>query len=179
VPSGGASCAFRGCELCLQGVQVVPSGGASRADGEAFGSDRRREKEPRDQAHGAPEARLHRLRVCVAFRLGSVQSASHRESPAWTLQRYRGSSSHPVANRFYGNVDTFTGTELWVVVPFPSCPLLLRPQQASAPVALRAQACESPTWISTALVRLLTVTGTRLGVVVPFPSCPCELSPQH
>ena len=63
------------------------------------------------------------------------------------------------------------GVELLVVVPFPSLPKKLSPQQVSAPLDSAAQAmvprlesCVTP------LVRPETCVGERLSVVVPSPS---------
>ncbi len=58
------------------------------------------------------------------------------------------------------------------VVPSPSCPLMLRPQQRTAPVEVTTQPCIEPTASELAPVTPLTTVGTYAAVVVPFPSCP-------
>jgi hypothetical protein len=74
---------------------------------------------------------------------------------------------------------TAVGVALLVVVPLPSWPYVLSPQQYATPPVVSAQALESPT-----LIRLkLSPPATRVGVarasVVPSPSCPWLLSPQQ
>ncbi len=67
---------------------------------------------------------------------------------------------------------------LLVVVPSPSCPLLLLPQHRNAEfVSIFTQVCRSPHAIfstsdSTALAEVRTAVGVSLFVVVPSPSWP-------
>jgi len=76
--------------------------------------------------------------------------------------------------------ETWTGTELFFVVPFPSWPERLRPQQRTPPPAATAQVWAPPAAISTTPeASPVTWTGTELFFVVPFPSWPERLSPQQ
>ena len=71
---------------------------------------------------------------------------------------------------------TFAGTELSTVVPLPSRPSLLEPQQLTAPVFNNAHVWEPPAVIETAVadpsVNAATATGAELLVVVSLPSRP-------
>ena len=82
-------------------------------------------------------------------------------------------------------VLTNTGTLLLVVVPLPSCPWVLAPQQTTLPSEVLAQALEpvalepdvldEPTDTSVTVLpantpEVFTNTGTLLFVVVPLPS---------
>src|SRR4051812_22341465 len=80
---------------------------------------------------------------------------------------------------------TATAVKDSVVVPLPSWPLPLYPQQYAQPPE-RAHMCPvvtglppPPAVIAVAFVRLETVTGIDESVVVPSPSWPWLLSPQH
>ena len=80
------------------------------------------------------------------------------------------------------NADTATGTELEVVLPLPSRPIPLQPQQLTAPVFNNAHVWEPPAVIETAVappVNAATATGAELSVVVLLPSCPSPLEPQQ
>ena len=78
---------------------------------------------------------------------------------------------------------TFAGTELSSVLPLPSCPSLLLPQQLTAPVFNNAHVWKSPAVIETAVadpsVNAATATGAELSVVVLLPSCPLKFRPQQ
>src|ERR1700733_13963967 len=74
---------------------------------------------------------------------------------------------------------TATGVDESVVVPFPSSPYVLSPQQSTVPPVRRAQAWTSPPAMAVVLVRPLTGTGVPESVVVPFPSWPFALAPQQ
>ena len=75
------------------------------------------------------------------------------------------------------------------VVPMPSCPFELSPQQATSALSRRAQVKSSPAVICTAVLPVGRETCTRLSpippgwsptdAVEPMPSCPWELSPQQ
>ena len=85
--------------------------------------------------------------------------------------------------------DTNTGTFLSMVVPSPTVPWELKPQQRTVPSAIRAHACPpimlEPRLRLTAVVAGVapvipdTCTGTLLFVVVPLPNSPRALFPQH
>src|SRR5439155_7097056 len=73
-----------------------------------------------------------------------------------------------------------------VVVPIPSSPSPLYPQQYAAPLVAMPQACvpkglEPPAAALTSakIDPPVTTAGTELLVVVPFPSSPLALSPQQ
>ena len=73
------------------------------------------------------------------------------------------------------NAFTATGTELVTVVPLPSRPEPLFPQQLTAPVFNNAHVWAWPAVIETAgtpPVNAFTATGTKLSTVVLLPSCP-------
>src|SRR5450830_575015 len=73
-----------------------------------------------------------------------------------------------------------TGVRRVVVVPSPSCPLVLEPQHFTPPPLVSAQVWLVPAATAvTPLDRPLTATGARRCVVVPSPSCPKLLLPQH
>lgn len=72
-----------------------------------------------------------------------------------------------------------TGTLLEDVVPSPSWPRALYPQQYAAPSEVAAQVWDSPASSRVALARPSTVTGIVWMVLAPLPSCPCMLLPQH
>ena len=77
---------------------------------------------------------------------------------------------------------TSTGVRLPAVVPLPSWPERLRPQQLTPPAIVSAQVCQELALIATIVFPALvksTSTGTRLLVVVPLPSWPASLAPQH
>ena len=75
--------------------------------------------------------------------------------------------------------DTVTGVVELVVVPSPSCPKSLPPQQRAVPSASSAHVCIHPAVMATAPVRPDTTTGVVELVAVPSPSCPESLPPQH
>jgi hypothetical protein len=71
-----------------------------------------------------------------------------------------------------------TGVVELVVLPLPSWPFVLSPQQLTAPVVETPQEWARPAEMSTSVARPLT--GTGLGVLAPLlPSCPLEFRPQH
>ena len=73
------------------------------------------------------------------------------------------------------NGFTATGTELVTVVPLPSRPERLWPQQLTAPVFNTAHVWEPSAVIETAVappINAFTATGTELVTVVPLPSRP-------
>ena len=75
---------------------------------------------------------------------------------------------------------TSTGVRRCVVVPSPSCPLVLRPQHLTPPAVVSAQVCERPAVTAAMpLVRPVTTTGASRCETVPSPSCPFRFSPQH
>ena len=76
--------------------------------------------------------------------------------------------------------DLDRGTELLVVVPFPSSPLPLSPQHHTVPPVFSAHVWSPPAvTVAQSVACPLTWTGTELSVVVPFPSSPELLTPQH
>ena len=56
---------------------------------------------------------------------------------------------------------TLTGVDEFVVVPFPSWPEALSPQQLTLPLARAAHECDVPAVITIAPVRVLTATGAE------------------
>ena len=78
-------------------------------------------------------------------------------------------------------ITTKTGALRLVVVPSPSCPWLLRPQQYASLAVVMAQVCSPPALILLKRMPLGNVDamGILLFTCVPFPSCPEELSPQQ
>ena len=71
------------------------------------------------------------------------------------------------------NSVTATGVRRCVVEPSPSWPLLLLPQQRTAPAVVRAQVWGPPAvraW--TPLLNPVTATSVSCGVVEPSPSWP-------
>jgi hypothetical protein len=69
------------------------------------------------------------------------------------------------------NPETPTGTELFLVVPFPSWPEVFNPQQSTPPPAVRAHEWETP--VDTAATPEPspdTLTGVELPFNAPFPS---------
>lgn len=86
--------------------------------------------------------------------------------------------------RRYGTRNTMpplsiVGTARGVVVPSPSWPELLRPQQNAAPELVSPQVCCVPVISVVKTCPPKTATGTRRGVVVPSPSEPSVLNPQQ
>jgi len=74
--------------------------------------------------------------------------------------------------------DTATGIELLAVVPLPSWPHLLNPQQYATPLVVRPQL----PWPALTVPKLNppeTGTGVLEFVVVPLPSWPYALLPQQ
>jgi hypothetical protein len=74
---------------------------------------------------------------------------------------------------------TGTGAVELVVVPLPSSPLVLSPQQRTMPSASLAQVWSHSALTAVALVMSVTGTGTYENLVVPSPSCPSPLFPQQ
>ena len=72
-----------------------------------------------------------------------------------------------------------TGVLLEVVVPSPSCPRLLSPQQLTEPSRPTAQVWPTPAETATAAVRPTTLTGALAKSIVPSPSWPWLLLPQQ
>src|ERR1022692_933916 len=75
----------------------------------------------------------------------------------------------------------FTGLARFVVVPSPSSPCALYPQQKTAPAAVRAQTWVPPPGTEIATTPLRPVeTGAGLVIDVrPFPNSPSAPAPQH
>jgi hypothetical protein len=74
--------------------------------------------------------------------------------------------------------DTGTGIELLFVVPLPSWPHLLNPQQYAAPLVVSPQVL----WVALIALKLRppdTGTGVAASVVVPLPRRPYALLPQQ
>ena len=75
--------------------------------------------------------------------------------------------------------DAPTGVELFVVLPFPSSPWKLFPQQSTVPFESSAQASSPPADMAVAVDMPDALTGIELFVVLPFPRLPELLFPQH
>ena len=75
--------------------------------------------------------------------------------------------------------ETYTGVSLWVVVPSPSWPFQLAPQQRALPLDRVAQVWELPAEMEMAVDIPETYTDVFLSVVVPSPSWPFSLFPQQ
>jgi hypothetical protein len=100
-------------------------------------------------------------------------------------------STTPCSASPFGNspgAKTSTGFDRFTVVPSPSRPFPLLPQQRAVPSVSRAHVDSSPAEICATPRRTLTpcsapssrtCTGERLLTVVPSPSWPAELSPQQ
>ncbi len=65
---------------------------------------------------------------------------------------------------------TPTGVDESVIVPLPSTPLTLEPQQLIVPPARNAHVCNAPAVICVAPLMPVTATGVDELVVVPSPS---------
>src|SRR5919199_605110 len=65
------------------------------------------------------------------------------------------------------------------VVPSPSFPLVLSPQQRPVPSVITAQVKKTPAVIAVAPDRPATLTGDNELIRVPFPSCPVKFAPQQ
>jgi hypothetical protein len=105
------------------------------------------------------------------------------QAQAWPVESRARLLNEPKVNDVKetpGGIDTATGTELSVMVPFPSSPSSLEPQPQARPVESRARIAVPPPEISLKVTPfgITTATGTELSVVVPFPSSPKPLSPQ-
>src|SRR5438094_10525809 len=74
---------------------------------------------------------------------------------------------------------TSTGTALLVVVPLPSSPTVLKPQQYAAPPVVSPHVKPLPVLTTAKLSPPETSTGVPLPVVEPSPSWPQVLSPQQ
>ena len=68
--------------------------------------------------------------------------------------------------------ETATGVALLVVVPFPSSPAPLNPQQYAAPLVVTPQVCSYPALTAANVSPPDTATAASLFVVVPFPISP-------
>src|SRR5438128_8728246 len=80
----------------------------------------------------------------------------------------------------HGCSATFTGTLVFVVVPSPSWPRLLLPQQYTRPPRVTPQPWYPPVLSRPNMSPPATATGTKLLLPVePPPSCPYSLSPQQ
>src|SRR5688572_934097 len=66
-----------------------------------------------------------------------------------------------------------------VVLPMPSRPSSLFPQQCASPVAVTAHVCASPPAIDVNLGLPLTAVGTSAFACVPLPSWPARFPPQQ
>src|SRR5207249_8518781 len=75
--------------------------------------------------------------------------------------------------------ETATGVALLVVVPFPSSPLPLYPQQYAVPLVVTPQALMKPALTAANVSPPETATGVQPLVVVAFPRTPEPLSPQQ
>jgi hypothetical protein len=73
---------------------------------------------------------------------------------------------------------TGPGTLRCDVVPSPSCPVMLLPQQWTAPPA-SAHVCVSPSASAVTPVKPSTTTGVLLLTSEPSPSWPASFEPQH
>ncbi len=71
------------------------------------------------------------------------------------------------------------GLVLGDMVPLPSWPNELSPQQRSVPSRKRAQVWALPAAVCTASASPVTWVGLGRLVVLPSPSCPEEFCPQH
>src|SRR6476661_2658918 len=91
----------------------------------------------------------------------------------------------PVSAPVPAAFSTTTGSSRLVVVPSPSTPLALSPQQRAVASFIRAHVCGSPRAIWVMPVSgpvpagFLTTTGSSRLVVVPSPSFPLPLLPQQ
>jgi hypothetical protein len=75
--------------------------------------------------------------------------------------------------------ETLVGDVLFVVVPSPSCPVPLSPQQYAAPLTRRPHIEVSPASIEEKVRPPETATGESLCVLVPSPTSPDALRPQQ
>ncbi len=75
-------------------------------------------------------------------------------------------------------VPTCVGIDTDIVLPIPSCPAALLPQQYSVP-SRSAQVRLMPVLTAFQLVAVVIWTGLGRGVVVPSPSCPSVFAPQQ
>jgi hypothetical protein len=65
------------------------------------------------------------------------------------------------------------------MVPSPSCPPVLAPQQWAAPLGVDPQVCTAPTLMTAKVRPPATSWGLVLVLFVPSPNWPNELSPQQ
>jgi hypothetical protein len=79
----------------------------------------------------------------------------------------------------YGGPATLTGTAVFIVVPLPSWPELLSPQQYAVSPVVTPQLWLVPALTVAKMKPPKTATGTALFIVVPLPSWPELLSPQQ
>jgi hypothetical protein len=75
--------------------------------------------------------------------------------------------------------ETTVGTDLLVVVPSPSCPRSLAPQQNADPALVTPQVWFAPASILANFSPPDTATGSELLVVVPSPIWPRSLFPKQ
>ena len=77
-----------------------------------------------------------------------------------------------VLNDTLAGMVTATGNKLCNVVPLPSRPWALLPQQYAVPIVVKAQMCAllASIALNNTPAGLVTSTGTLLFVVVPLPS---------
>src|SRR5262245_32281419 len=74
---------------------------------------------------------------------------------------------------------TTTGVGESLLLPLPSCPSLLCPQQRAVLSASSAQLCSKPAVTAMAVVIPATLRADPEGAFVPSPSWPKLLLPQH
>src|SRR5439155_1679301 len=91
-----------------------------------------------------------------------------------TAERLHGSilSLENYASPRGGHCTTRTGVSRLIVVPSPSWPALLSPQQEAAPAAVTPQVCESPARTAANVTPPDTSAGVNRKSVVPSPSWP-------
>src|SRR6266404_5929598 len=73
--------------------------------------------------------------------------------------------------------DTWIGTKLCIVDPFPSCPSSFKPHDHTVPSERRANECSWPAETAIIFVKPPTIMGVKLAFVLLFPSCPLSLRP--
>ena len=92
--------------------------------------------------------------------------------------RHEVPSATPMDTAVWPPVTTF-GRVLPAVLPVPSCPCVLRPQQRTAPPEERPQVCVQDTSTCFQVVDFPTRVGRDLSAYEPMPSWPNRLRPQH
>jgi len=109
----------------------------------------------------------------VAPTMPGILIGSYGMKGTWTKSQRR-------ETRFPGHgARTATGVVLPSLVPSPSWPSKLLPQQSVAPPLIRAQVSFPPAATAVAPLTPETETGVDPPVVVPLPSSPSSLAPQH